>query len=352
MELFVVPKKLPELFELERLAQSLSKHGQIRILDRVLHRGAEFPLYCYSFGPSDPEVPVFALFGGVHGLERIGTRVLISWLKTLETLLEWDSSIHDLLKRVRLVVMPLVNPVGMMLRRRSNGNGVDLMRNAPVDAAVRPRVPLLGGHRISPLLPWYRGASEQGFAGMELEARTLCNLVREVVFPARVSVALDIHSGFGTVDRLWFPYAKSRQPFPDLPEMFAVADLLDRTYPNHVYRVEPQSVTYTTHGDLWDYMHDRFKAERPEGSVFLPLALELGSWLWVKKNPRQLFSAVGVFNPLIPHRYQRILRRHITLIDFLLRVCASAEKWSKASGADREELQRRAMDRWYPKSRS
>jgi hypothetical protein len=28
----------------------------------------------------------------------------------------------------------------------------------------------------------------------------------------------------------------------------------------------------------------------PPQNLFLPMTLELGSWLWIKKNPRQLFS--------------------------------------------------------------
>jgi hypothetical protein len=343
MDLFVVPKRLPELYEIERLVQEIPEGGRTWVQGRVVHKGTEFPLHAFSFGPEDPKVPVFALFGGVHGLERIGTRVLISWLKTLFALMTWDATIHDILRRVRLVVLPLVNPVGMFLGSRANGNGVDLMRNAPVEAVGRPRFPLLGGHRISPRLPWFRGSQDR----MEVESQALCSLVEDLVFPSKVGITLDIHSGFGAVDRLWFPYARSQEPFPDVAEVFALAELLDRTYPNHVYRIEPQSRTYTTHGDLWDHLHVTYKKRVSDGSLFIPLALELGSWLWVKKNPRQLLSPVGVFNPLIPHRYQRILRRHLTLIDFLLRVTASADNWAFLKPAERAELTERACKRWY-----
>jgi len=54
--------------------------------------------------------------------------------------------------------MPLLNPAGMQRATRANARGVDLMRNAPVDSRERVTF-LLGGQRVSPWLPWYRGAA-------------------------------------------------------------------------------------------------------------------------------------------------------------------------------------------------
>ena len=50
----------------------------------------------------------------------------------------WDETTRDLLERSRLVFMPLINPAGMYLKRRSNPNGVDLMRNAPIEGEEIP----------------------------------------------------------------------------------------------------------------------------------------------------------------------------------------------------------------------
>lgn len=41
--------------------------------------------------------------------------------------------------------------------------------------------------------------------------------------------------------------------------------------------------------------------------------------MWVKKNPRQVLSRQGLFNPLIRHRQHRVLRRHATLLEFFMR---------------------------------
>ena len=129
--------------------------------------------------------------------------------------------------------------------------------------------------------------------------------------------------------------------------MYVLKLRLERGLPNHVYIIEPQSRQYVTHGDLWDYLYLQFRAERPE-HVMLPLTLEMGSWIWIKKNPRQVFSSLGIFNPLLPHRLQRTLRRHHALLDFLLRAAVSHENWSTADKLT-ERLAIKAKQLWYPR---
>ena len=78
---------------------------------------------------------------------------------------------------------------------------------------------------------------------METETAALCELVKRQVFPSRSAIVIDVHSGFGLVDRLWFPYARTRRPFPRLAELHALVTLLDDTLPHHVYRIEPREAT-------------------------------------------------------------------------------------------------------------
>lgn len=337
-------RALPELRELLILVDRLHGLGHVEILAQIPHGSDTLPLIALRFGPDDPTLPTLALFGGVHGLERIGTRVLIAHLRSLIELAQWDRLTQHLLSHTRLLMVPLVNPVGMALKRRANGNRVDLMRNAPVEAEQVSPWHLYAGQRISPRLPWYRGLEH---TPMEAEAQAVCDFVRRELFPARIALALDIHSGYGRVDRLWFPYARSHTPFPGLAEVAALKHLLDSTYPNHVYRMEPQATEYQAHGDLWDYLYDEYRAQRPDG-VFLPLTLELGSWVWVRKNWSQLFSAVGMFNPRLPHRVRRILRRHLLLLDFLQRAVHTPEAWLAMSPEQREHLRAQGLALWYP----
>lgn len=338
---------LPELVEIQRLAHHAPRGMvEVRTLAKIEHKDLSLPIVALEFGSKDPTAPVFLLTAGVHGLERIGTRVVNAYLKSLIHMAQWDETVHNLLSKVRFVVLPILNPVGMYLSRRSNGNGVDLMRNAPIEADPGSTPGIAGGHRISPMLPWFRGVEGQP---MEREAQVLCDYFQTEFKDASSIVALDVHSGFGSVDRLWFPYARGKQQFPNLAEVYNLAQLLDRAYPHHIYRIEPQSGSYTTHGDLWDYLYDNNRKDHPN-RLFIPLTLEMGSWLWIKKNPRQLFSILGIFNPILPHRTQRILRRHILLLDYLLKASAQPAAWATLEEKKHEEIIRLATNRWYDKT--
>jgi hypothetical protein len=331
----------PELATLEALLERGRAHLRADIVASIDVDGSALPVWCLETGTTDIRAPAIGFFGGVHGMERIGSQVLLAWLHTLVERLAWDRHFAQLLDQVRLVFMPMVNPGGLLLGTRANPAGVDLMRSAPVDASRQPPF-LVGGHRLSPRLPWYRGRMEDA---VPPEAAALFEVVRARLHPHPFSIAMDCHSGFGFRDRIWFPYARSTEPAPNLADAFAVRALFNRTYPNHsFYLMEPQSVSYTTHGDLWDFLYDEFQARRP--GTFLPFTLEMGSWLWVKKNPRQFFSWFGHFNPILPHRLERVLRRHLTLFDFLIAAAASWQEWMP-QGALREDYRREAMKRWY-----
>ena len=138
-------------------------------------------------------LPVFALFAGFHGIEAIGVKILTAFIDHVVGQTAWNESLCALLSRVRLVGIPIVNPAGYLAGTRANGNGVDLMRNAPVESAVS--LPFVGGHRLSPVLPYYRG--EQGF---EAENLMVLDFLEREVWPAPFAMSLDLHSGFGTED--------------------------------------------------------------------------------------------------------------------------------------------------------
>jgi len=298
------------------------------------------PIYSIALGNPSHDVPAVGFFGGVHGLERIGSEVVMAYLQNLVMRLRWDTALNRQLESVRLVFMPIVNPGGMALGTRANPRGVDLMRNAPIDAT--DKVPfMVGGQRLSAGLPWYRGRSGDA---MEQESQALCEVVASELLVRKFSIALDCHSGFGLTDRLWFPYAHTRKPIRHLAEMHALKEIYLQAYSHHQYVFEPQSVQYLAHGDLWDYLY--LQACTTPENVFLPLTLEMGSWLWIKKNPRQLFSRNGIFNPLIAHRQHRVLRRHTSLLDFLGRAACGHALWTPAESA-RAQRHAQALQDWY-----
>ncbi len=330
----------PELTELRRIIEAAGARLQAMVVCEVAHGSQRLPVHAIALGSASPSAPAVGFFGGVHGLERIGTQVVIAYLESLVARLQWDVVLQTQLQHLRLVFMPLVNPGGMARGTRANPRGVDLMRNAPVEAD-EPVPLLLGGHRIGPTLPWYRGAPHDA---MQIESAALCEVVTRELLGRPLSIAVDCHSGFGLLDRIWFPFAHTRRPIEHLAEVHAFTTLLDQSCPHHRYRVEPQSRQYRTHGDLWDHLYLRSLQHRPP--VFLPLTLEMGSWLWIKKNPRQLLSRQGLFNPSITHRRQRVLRRHLAWFDFVTRAASSFGAWLP-SGAAREAEHRQALVRWY-----
>ena len=81
--------------------------------------------------------------------------------------------------------------------------------------------------------------------------------------------------------------------------------------------------------------------------MFLPWTLEMGSWIWLKKNPLQVLNKLGFYHPLIPHRHQRILRRHLTLFDFLHRSVLFPKPWVNINKTDTQKFHLMAKEKWY-----
>lgn len=328
-----------ELDELCRILEAGGAALDVRVVCEVEDGGLRYPVLAVHLGCAEADAPAIGFFGGVHGLERIGTQVLLAFLGSLVARLHWDELLHAQLAGVRLVFMPLVNPAGMARRTRANARGVDLMRNAPVQA-VEGAPFLVGGQRLSERLPWYRGPAG---APMEAEAQALCQVVQAELLSRPFSIALDCHSGFGMRDRIWFPHAYTRAPFEQLAEVHALAALFEDAYPHHAYVFEPQCRQYLAHGDLWDHLWLGAGAPR---KVFLPLTLEMGSWRWVRKSPRQILSRLGIFNPLPPDRLQRVRRNHLLWLNFLCRAAHTWRDWLPV-GEARARHRQSALAAWF-----
>ncbi len=328
----------PEYDEIKKLIDLWIPFGKVESLAEIVDHQSKYSLHRFSLGSDHPEAPSLILTGGVHGLERIGSQVALSFMQHLVARLPWDESLNEQLSKMRITFVPLVNPAGMHRFKRSNGNGVDLMRNSPV-VAENPNWGV-GGQSYSKNFPWFRGNPEKTLEGMESESKAVAKLVIQEIKHSKCTIALDLHSGFGVSDQLWFPYAKTKEVFSEIHQVHAFSKILDAVMPNHVYVFEPQSKNYTTHGDLWDYLYD----QKPKENTFLPLTLEMGSWNWVKKNPLQLFSFLGAFNPVKPHRQKRAMRRHLPLFDFLMHATTSHQHWSQA---EVEQNRISGIQKWY-----
>ena len=336
----VASDQFPELQDQQRLLDQLESLARIECLAAPTYKKEKFPVYSMSMGSTDPSAPVLGFFGGVHGLERIGSQVVLAFLHSIAQRLSWDETLQWQLQRIRLVFVPLVNPIGMHLGWRSNGNGVDLMRNSPV---VAPDASFaVGGQKFSNQLPWFRGNPSK----MEMESQALCDFVQKNTLQSQASILVDVHSGFGVRDQIWFPYANSKEVFPNIAEIVKIHDALDGAFQNHVYVFEPQSLHYTTHGDLWDHLYLQHARHNQIARPLIPLTIEMGSWMWVKKNPSQIFSFLGAFNPVKPHRKKRILRRHFPLFEYLMRMSVATKSWTVPDQAERRRLEEVALKRW------
>lgn len=339
------PSTIKQSFpELEQIEAILRERDAAILRNRVLCQvpcGDDLlPVYALTLGNRAPDAPCVTYVAGIHGLERIGTQVVIAFLEGLLERLKWDRVLAEMLQHVRIHFIPIVNPVGMLNKTRANGQGVDLMRNAPVDS-VEKTILLAGGHRISPSLPWYRGKTGDT---MQPEAQALCDFIAQEVLPAPFSLVLDCHSGFGFRNQIWFPYARSRrEPVKHLKEICYLRSLFMQTYPHQDYLFEPQSQHYLVHGDLWDFLYLK---SLEQNNVFLPFTLEMGSWRWIRKNPLQLRQLLGLYHPIKPHRLNRVLRSHLILMEFLLHATLSYQNWINQS--DAEKLEQQALALWYP----
>ncbi len=332
---------LEKIYDLATRESSFRNLIHAEVCNDIVHMGKTYPIYSFEIGSKDPAAPVLFLVGGVHGLERIGSQLAWSLLKTTIDRLLWDETLKLVFEKVKLVCIPLLNPYGYTHFSRSNPNGVDLMRNSRINATEKTPY-LLGGHRFSNKIPWFQGQ----IGVLEKELQFLETVFNRITRDSPTVISLDFHSGFGMVDRLWFPFSYTSKPFTQLSELQALINLFEQTHPYHIYKIEPQSEGYLLNGDIWDQLFlDTY--QRDPKKVFIPLTLEMGSWNWVRKNPLQIFSKQGIFNPMKKHRIKRTYRRHHLLFDFLLKATYSQAAWTNQDQHSRLRSETLAMERWY-----
>lgn len=85
------------------------------------------PLFYQDFGfeNESKDIPVNILICSVHGDEANGTYACFYLIRDIL----YDNP--DVLKNMKLVVVPIANPDGFLTRKRTNGRGVDINRNMP-----------------------------------------------------------------------------------------------------------------------------------------------------------------------------------------------------------------------------
>lgn len=288
---------------------------RIRQLDysTATRRGQRWPIYLLEIGRKKAlkkHAPL--IVSGVHGLETIGVRIHLDILRgVLNSKSRYYS--EDLANgRLAIYSIPILNPAGVVRFTRSNAKGVDLNRNSGINA--EKAIPFFGGHKVSPVLPYYRGLTHQR------ETRALFRFLQQDFLRRRkrVHMALDIHSGYGSENYLWWPYSFSNKQVYQDKAFESIAAKLRAKHP--LYRIEPMALSYQTHGDLWDYALLEFEKRsvlKPRKSFFLPFTLEIGTWQEIKKSPGRLLNAEKIFNPPKSSRKAYLKAHRQLLSDFI-----------------------------------
>lgn len=292
---------------------------------RKTKEGFRFPIHMVQIGKDSAirKNPV-GLIAGVHGLETIGIQVLLDFM---EYIVNPKSSgyIPEIKSgKVGILCLPIANPGGVALKRRANPGGVDLMRNSGIDA--EHPTPFFGGHKLTRRLPYFRGK------GLQPESRSLLRLMAEYFYPITKTVlpVLDVHSGFGAIDRVWWPYAKTDTFCEDQSAYEKVADYLKNQCGHGNLEYGSQSDSYQANGDLWDLVYDQFKGVQraKDSSLLLPFTLEIGTWSSIKEEPSRIFKKKGIFNPTKANRQETITRYRGFLRDYVMLSSTKPKNWS------------------------
>lgn len=152
------------------------------------------PIVAFESGPRDAPLKVLVV-GAIHGDETAGMRIARRLVRAKP------------IDRVRLIVVPTINPDGVAAGTRGNAHGIDLNRNFPY--GWRP----LGGGE-------YSGPSPLS----EPESRT----AQRLILGERPDVTIWFHQPFGLIDRpegnpfaarrfaqlIGLPLVRLRGPYP------------------------------------------------------------------------------------------------------------------------------------------
>lgn len=302
----------------KQVLQIVKDHGDlvhIRQLDysTPTRSGQRWPIYLLEIGRKRAfrnHAPL--IVSGVHGLETIGIRIHLDMLRSVLNPKSRYYSEDIAEGKLAIYSIPVLNPAGVVRLTRANAAGVDLNRNSGIMA--EKAIPFFGGHKISPALPYFRGRTRQR------ETRALFRFLNENFLRRRkkIHMALDIHSGYGAQNYLWWPYSFSNKKVFQERAFERIAKKLRVRHPH--YRIEPMALSYQTHGDLWDHAlleFEKREMKRARKSLFLPFTLEIGTWQEIRKSPSRLFTAEKIFNPPKSSR-KAYLKEHRQLIwDFL-----------------------------------
>jgi predicted deacylase len=239
------------------------------------------PIRRFDFGAASGASVL--LTGLVHGVEFVGSVALLEFMRSVVA-----GACGDLLRHVRFVVVPIVNPdalhancarigAGRRAYQRCNARGVDLNRNFPRLGATMPLNPL-GGSR------WRHAMHYVGPHPLsEPETRAL----RDVVDDVRPRVSVGFHS-FGEL--LLYPWAFTERPNPRRESYERAGRAFADAVVGASYRVMQATEWYATVGDLDDWLDAEYGT--------LAFTVEVSRPMRQLSNLRRLSNPFAWSNPV------------------------------------------------------
>jgi len=228
------------------------------------------PLMALRIGrPDGRERPRALVYGNVHAVEWMGSRMSLAIAERLIDGAGADLWIDSLLGKIEFHVIPLMNPDGYntaskhldlgFTMARDNKNRVDLNRNWPQAAGAAvdsARGVALGGSNFK-YNPNYRGP----YPLSEPENVALDAYVRD----NRFFIAFDLHTVGG---RFSYPWSYKQAPAPDKEIYEAVGHEMTSHQPYHRYQVHQSYSWYQIVGASKDWFYGKYGT--------LAITIELG----------------------------------------------------------------------------
>lgn len=201
--------------------------------------------------------PEALITSSIHAIEFSGDRIALA---VAEKLIEKESSdpwVASLLDRMDFYIVPLMNPDGYarasrrldrgFTSRRTNADGVDLNRNFPYPAGVKPKNSMAGSS--SKLSPNYHGP----FPLSAPENIALDKLAQWHKF----FVAINFHTTGG---HFLFPWGYKTGTCPNQDYFQEMGKAFNERQNKCKYVVQPAIEWYQTVGDLDDWLYGRYGA--------------------------------------------------------------------------------------------
>ena len=243
----------PSLKEIYKQAKSLAWAYDFIQIEEIGRSVEARPIYVLRYRLSSEQVPQALITAGIHACEYIGVAVAMNFAKELAEKAQSDEKLKELLQKVEIDIVPVINPDGYervwrtggkggKIGTRKNAHGVDLNRNFLVVPGAKSWHPLAGNRR--PRSNYYMGPEPLS----EPETKAISKLVKS----GHYFVAFNLHSVAG---KFLYPYSYTKKPAPHKKVFIEIGKAFTSAQKYHSYKIQQSCSWYPTLGDLDDYLY-------------------------------------------------------------------------------------------------